>query len=80
LQSSSDLQSSSASHSGFYQWLIQNTNYIADYKKLIETLNMFDITDLEYSLDIGTIVGNKKNLHEFLKKYNFIFMNHTKVK
>jgi len=80
LQSSSDLQSSSASHSGFYQWLIQNTNYIADYKKLTETLNMFDITDLEYSLDIGTIVGNKKNLHEFLKKYNFIFMNHTKVK
>lgn len=80
LQSSGALQSSSASHSGFYQWLIQNTNYIADYKKLIETLNMFDITDLEYSLDIGTIVGNKKNLHEFLKKYNFIFMNHTKVK
>ena len=71
--------------SEFYQWLMQHTKYITDYKKLIETLKMFDIANLEYSPDIGvnTIganTGNKKNLHEFLKKFNFIFMNHTKVK
>ena len=68
------------SQSEFYHWLMKHTNYIADYKKLIETRNMFDITKLQYSIDMTVKSGNKQKLHEFLKKYNFIFMNHTKVK
>ena len=57
---------------------MKNTNYIKNYKKLMETLNMFDITTLKYSLDINTDSKyNKEKLQAFLQKYNFIFMNHN---
>lgn len=68
---------SGPSHSEFYNWLIKNTHYIKNYEKLMDTLNMFNITALEYSSDImdnNHSTYNKKHLRKFLKKYNFIFI------
>ena len=70
------------SQSEFYNWLMKNTNYITDYKKLIETFKMFDITTLDYPSEItinNDTKYNKKKLQEFLQNFNFIFMNHVKV-
>ena len=65
------------SQSEFYNWLINHTSYITDYSKLMKTLQMFDITELEYPKDIGLISRkkyDKKKLHTFLKQFNFIFV------
>ena len=66
------------SQSKFYEWLIKNTNYIVGHTDLIKTLQMFDITTLDFTNEIvetsKTTTYDEKKLHTFLKKFNFIFM------
>lgn len=63
----------------FYDWLIQNTNYITNYTKLMKTMKLFDVSNIQYENDVNFMnIKNKgicKNkLHAFLKTYNFIFI------
>ena len=64
--------------SKFYDWLIRNTDYIVGLPDLIKTLQMFDITTLDYTNVIAETskmtTYDEKKLHTFLNKFNFIFM------
>ena len=64
----------------FYNWLINNTNYIRDYDMLIKIYDMFDLTknhcDIKIFEDIKIINGPimKNSINEVLKTDGFIFV------
>ena len=62
----------------FYDWLDKNSNYIKDYCKLIATLIMFDLSDMDMKkFNKQQIINgpvNEKELHKFLYDYDFIFV------
>jgi 5'-3' exonuclease len=63
--------------SSFYEWLLENSKYISDYHELISQYQMFIIkmTDFEHlqNMSFKLLPIQKKELHDFLKKYGFIF-------
>lgn len=63
----------------FYIWLEENTTYITDYCKLCSTFFMFDTCNLNISKFIKQRIMNapvnKRDLHDFLYNYDFLFLN-----
>jgi 5'-3' exonuclease len=63
----------------FYNWLLQNTDYITDYNKLIKIYEMFDLNKNHYNLkkfeNIKIINGPilKEEIRQIIKKEGFIF-------
>ncbi len=63
----------------FYEWLLNNTNYIEDYDTLIKIYNIFDLSknycNNKIFEDIKILNGPiiKDNMHEILKTIGFIF-------
>jgi 5'-3' exonuclease len=66
-----------ATRTSFYEWLLENSKYISDYDELISQYQMFIIkmTDFEHlqNMSFKLLPIQKKELHDFLKKYGFIF-------
>jgi hypothetical protein len=64
----------------FYNWLLNNTNYIRDYDMLIKIYNMFDLTNNHSNIkifeDIKILNGPliKNSINEVLKTDGFIFV------
>jgi 5'-3' exonuclease len=63
----------------FYQWLDENTNYVTDYCRLCSTYFMFDLNNVDLDpYDCHRIMNgpmNRHELHIFLEKFNFIFLD-----
>ena len=63
----------------FYEWLCNNTNYIDDYYKLCISYLMFDTSNMNIDKYANIKIFNgpihKYELMEFLKEYNFIFVD-----
>jgi flap endonuclease-1 len=64
----------------FYNWLLNNTNYIRDYDMLIKIYDMFDLTNNHSNIkvfeDIKILNGPimKNSINEVLKTDGFIFV------
>jgi len=64
----------------FYNWLLENTDYIRDYEMLIKIYDMFDLSKNHYNIKIfedirianGQII--KESINEVLKTDGFIFV------
>jgi 5'-3' exonuclease len=62
----------------FYEWLLENSNYIQDYDMLVKIYDMFDLTDYGYNLKLfekikitnGQIM--RKEMHAILEEDGFI--------
>lgn len=62
----------------FYEWLLENSNYIQDYDILVKIYEMFDLTDYGYNLKLfekikitnGQIM--RKEMHAILEEDGFI--------
>ena len=62
----------------FYEWLLENSNYIQDYDMLVKIYEMFDLTDYGYNLKLfekikitnGQIM--QKEMHAILEEDGFI--------
>jgi len=68
---------------GFYNWLLENTNYIESYENEVYKMNlsMFCLKDNEYLKEFENIkIANKNKIisdvKELLKPDGFIFVNH----
>jgi hypothetical protein len=67
------------SNLGFYDWLIEKTDYIENYKILVKIYDMFDLSKNHVNIEIfkqikiinGPII--KDEINEILKKDGFIF-------
>lgn len=63
----------------YYEWLLKNTDYIADYNSLMNIYNMFDLTDYNYNLKvfekIKVVNGhiNNSDMKSILEEDGFIF-------
>lgn len=63
----------------FYDWLLENSNYIQDYEMLIKIYDAFDLSDYSYNLKLFEKVKiangplQKSVFQEILKEYGFIF-------
>jgi hypothetical protein len=60
----------------FYEWLIDNTDYIKDYENLKYVCNMFKVAEM----NIDNILRcdsapNRKNMIEILKPHGFVFVS-----
>ena len=69
-------------HNNFYNWLLENTNYITDYNSLQKVYSMFDILNIKENCDELTKFNNIKimnttinidEINKILKKDGFIF-------
>ena len=63
----------------FYEWLQNNTKYIANYASLMDIHHMYNFDNIDHeeldSLDISiNSQYNKENLEEIMKNYGFIFV------
>ena len=62
----------------FYTWLDKNTNYIEDYHKLCLCYLLFDLSNYNikkyYNIKIHNSPVNTYELFNYLKNYNFIFI------
>jgi len=64
----------------FYDWLVENTNYIRDYEMLVKIYDMFDLTknhcNIKIFEDIKILNGPiiKNSINEVLKTDGFIFV------
>ena len=69
----------------FYNWLLNNTNYIEDYDTLITIYNLFDLTknycNIRIFEDIRIANGPimKNSMNEILKTIGFIFKEEKEV-
>jgi len=67
------------SSQGFYEWLVNNTEYIRDIELLKRINNMFELDNIDDrlinfdSVNITNGPINKKNIKEILLTDNFIF-------
>lgn len=66
-------------NTNFYNWLMENTNYIKDYQLLIKIYDIFDLSKNHYDIkifkDIKIINGpiKKEDIDNILKMDGFIF-------
>jgi hypothetical protein len=65
---------------GFYVWLLKNTKYVTDYKRLLNTYQIFQFnnnTELENWKNIEIIEKsiNKESLKQIMEKEGFVFAN-----
>jgi flap endonuclease-1 len=70
-------------HIGFYDWLLENTNYLESYNNDLYKINssMFCLNDYDYLKEFENIkIANKNKIisdvKELLKNDGFIFVNH----
>ena len=65
-------------NNGFYNWLINKTNYIKDYSQLKTTLSMFELSNMNMEKYKNIQIMNKDinngELRRFLYEYDFIFL------
>ena len=64
----------------FYDWLLKNTKYVTDYKRLLNTYQIFQFnnnTELENWKNIEIIEKsiNKESLKQIMEKEGFVFAN-----
>jgi len=63
----------------FYEWLLENTEYIKDYNLLLKIYDMFDLSKNHFNIqlfkDIKILNGQimKNEIHDILKTDGFIF-------
>jgi hypothetical protein len=63
----------------FYDWLIENTDYVQNYNMLIKIYDMFDLSKNHYNVqifkDVKIINGPimKNDLNDILKDDGFVF-------
>jgi hypothetical protein len=65
---------------GFYVWLLKNTKYVTNYKRLLNTYQIFQFnnnTELESWKDIEILEKpmNKEQLQQIMEKEGFVFAN-----
>ena len=69
----------SKSTNEFYSWLEENTTYVSDYYRLYATFLMFDMCNIDISnimkQRISNSPVNKSYLHEFMYKYDYLFID-----
>jgi XPG I-region/XPG N-terminal domain len=65
---------------GFYVWLIKNTKYITDYKRLLNTYQIFQFSNNDEfenwkNIEINEMPINENALKEIMGKEGFVFAN-----
>jgi flap endonuclease-1 len=59
----------------FYDWLIDNTNYLKDYESLKHICEMFIVSDEIVDTQPQVSISDKTKLVEFLKPHGFVFVS-----
>ena len=74
-----EFKKNSENSESFYEWLQNNTKYIANYVSLMDIHNMYNFDNIDHeeldNLNISiNSQYNKENLEEIMKNYGFIFV------
>ena len=66
---------SSFSINGFYEWLIENTDYVNDHDSLKHICEMFQVSDTIIDTQPHVSTPSRTRMVEFLKPYGFVFVS-----
>lgn len=66
---------SSLSINGFYEWLMENTDYVKDIESLKHICEMFQVSDLKIDAEPHLSKPDRSKMIEFLKPHGFVFVS-----
>ena len=66
---------SSLSINGFYEWLIENTDYVKDHDSLKHICEMFQVSDTIIDTQPHVSTTSRARMVEFLKPHGFVFVS-----